>query len=163
MTSGVTDSLEAGLACERCAVPVHDGTAIVQRLRTEGHQVTLARLAVIRAVATQGRPFTAGDLCEAVASTSPTVGRATVFRTLELLVEAGVLHRLHALRGDASYVMRDPARTNDAHLYLICTACDGVTEIRDAALPALLASVAAREAFRAESGLLEIVGRCQSC
>ena len=149
--------------CERCLVPTTDGSHIVAALRLAGHQVTPARDVVIRAVAAQARPFTAGQLCDAVAALDPTVGRATVFRTLELLEAAAVLDRLHAVRGDASYVARDPTSPHQTHQYLVCTVCDGVTEVVDATLAALLQNVAARQSFRAERGLVEIVGRCQSC
>ena len=149
--------------CERCLVPTTDGSHIVAALRLAGHQVTPPREAVIRAVAAQARPFTAGQLCEAVSQADPGVGRATVFRTLELLESAGVLDRLHAVRGDASYVARDLSSPHTTHQYLVCTACDGVTEVVDATLAALLQQVAARQSFRAERGLVEIVGRCQSC
>ncbi|CAA9248033.1 MAG: hypothetical protein AVDCRST_MAG77-2988 [uncultured Chloroflexi bacterium] len=149
--------------CELCTVPVSDGAHIVRALRLAGYQVTPPRAAVVRAVAAQPRPFTAGHLCAAVAAHDPSVGRATVFRTLELLVDAGVLDRLHAVRGDASYVARDPSRPDQAHHYLVCSACDGVTKVEDADLRSLLGAVAARHAFRAEGGLLEITGRCQAC
>jgi Fur family transcriptional regulator, ferric uptake regulator len=149
--------------CELCTVPVSDGAHIVRALRLAGYQVTPPRAAVVRAVAAQPRPFTAGHLCAAVAALDPTVGRATVFRTLELLVDAGVLDRLHAVRGDASYVARDPSEPDQAHHYLVCSACDGVTKVADADLGPLLRAVAARHAFRADGGLLEITGRCQAC
>jgi Fur family transcriptional regulator, ferric uptake regulator len=149
--------------CELCTVPVSDGASIVRTLRLAGHQVTPPRAAVVRAVAAQARPFTAGHLCAAVAAHDPTVGRATVFRTLELLVDAGVLDRLHAVRGDASYIARDPLRPDQPHHYLVCSACDGVTKVQDDALSGLLSDVAARHAFRADGGLLEIVGRCAAC
>ena len=149
--------------CERCSVPVTDGSAIVRALRISGHVVTPPREAVIQAVAAQPRPFTAGHLCAVVAERSPSVGRATVFRTLELLEEARVLDRLHAVRGDASYVARDPEYPDRPHHYLVCTVCDGVTELKDPRLAELLRNVAAEQSFRPADALVEIVGRCQAC
>lgn len=148
--------------CEKCQVPVSDGESIIQRLQLAGHLVTAARAAVVRAVAAQSRPFTASRLCAAVADQSPSIGRATVFRTLELLEEEGVLDRLHSLSGDASYVTRDPRRQGQHH-YLVCVTCDGVTEVADSRLDALLRGVAAENAFRAEGNLVEIFGRCPEC
>lgn|GEM_PF-5917299 len=149
--------------CERCSVPVTDGSAIVRALRISGHVVTPPREAVIQAVAAQPRPFTAGHLCAVVAERSPSVGRATVFRTLELLEEARVLDRLHAVRGDASYVARDPEYPDRPHHYLVCSVCDGVTELKDPRLAELLRNVAAGQSFRPADALVEIVGRCQAC
>ncbi len=84
--------------CDKCRVPVSDGTSIVRHLRLAGHEVTPARAAVIQAVAAQPRPFTASELCAAVAERAPSVGRATVFRTLDLLEQARVVDRLHSLQ-----------------------------------------------------------------
>jgi Fur family ferric uptake transcriptional regulator len=149
--------------CEVCLTPVSDGRHIVSALRLAGHAVTPPREVVIRAVAAQPRPFTAGAICAAVTAIDPSVGRATVFRTLELLEEAGALDRLHAVRGDASYVARDPERPDRPHQYLVCTVCDGVTELEDPRLAPLLRSAAAARAFRPEGALVEILGRCQAC
>jgi Fur family ferric uptake transcriptional regulator len=148
--------------CERCQVPISDGGEIIQRLQLAGHLVTPPRAAVVRAIAAQPRPFTASQLCAAVAERSPSIGRATIFRTLELLEQEGILDRLHSLKGDASYVTRDPQRPRRHH-YLVCAACDGVTEVEDPRLDTLLHSVAARHAFRAEGHLVEIFGRCPEC
>ena len=148
--------------CERCQVPVSDGSEIIRRLQLAGHLVTPARAAVVQAVAAQARPFTASQLCAAVAERAPSVGRATVFRTLDLLEQEGVLDRLRSLKGDASYVARDPQR-GDEHHYLVCSACDGVAEVEDPRLDALLRSVAVQHAFRAEGSLVEIFGRCPEC
>lgn len=149
--------------CEKCRVPVSDGATLVQRLRLAGHQVTPARAAVVRAVAAQARPFTAGQLCTAVATEAPSVGRATVFRTLELLEAEGLLDRLYSLGSHVSYVVRDPARPPRLHQYLVCAVCNGVTEIADHRLEGALLAVAGRHAFRAEGMLVEILGRCPAC
>jgi Fur family transcriptional regulator, ferric uptake regulator len=167
--------------CARCRVPVPSAGILARRLRLAGHQVTPPRAAVLAAVAAQTRPFTAGDLCAAVAAESPSVGRATVFRTLELLVTAGVLDRLYSLGPHVSYVVRglDPAgravaergaerggragRRGERVLYLVCAACNGAQEITDAGLTAALRDAAARHAWPAEGALVEIMGRCPAC
>jgi Fur family transcriptional regulator, ferric uptake regulator len=157
--------------CARCRVPVPSAGILARRLRLAGHQVTPPRAAVLAAVAAQTRPFTAGDLCAAVAAESPSVGRATVFRTLELLVTAGVLDRLYSLGPHVSYVVRAPAyqtepqteRRPERVLYLVCAACNGAQEIADAGLTAALRDAAARHAWPAEGALVEIMGRCPAC
>jgi Fe2+ or Zn2+ uptake regulation protein len=147
--------------CARCRAPATGAVALARHLRLAGHQVTAARTAVLAAVAAQVRPFTAGDLCAAVAAAAPSVGRATVFRTLELLVAEGLLDRLYSLGPHVSYVARDPAlggRTGRAGpgsatdaraervLYLVCATCHGAREIADDGLAAALRDAAARGA-----------------
>jgi Fur family transcriptional regulator, ferric uptake regulator len=153
--------------CPRCRVPAPSAGSLVRRLRLAGYQVTPPRAAVLAAVAAQSRPFTAGDLCAAVAAGAPAVGRATVFRTLELLVTAGLLDRLYSLGPHVSYVVRGPARPPAGRpervLYLVCAACNGAQEITDAGLTAALRDAAARHAWPTEGALVEIMGRCPAC
>lgn len=154
--------------CEKCRPPVSDAGEIIRYLRRVGHEVTRSREAVVDAVAAQARPFTAGQLCAAVAELAPSVGRATVFRTLELLEEEHVLDRVHSLRGDAGYVVRTPERWGKGrqarpHQYLVCAACEGVTEVADPRIAALLQLVAQQRGFRLDGQLVELSGRCPSC
>src|SRR6266511_3574631 len=132
--------------CDKCRVPVSDGTSIVRHLRLAGHEVTPARAAVIQAVAAQPRPFTASELCAAVAERAPSVGRATVFRTLDLLEQARVVDRLHSLQQGPGYVARDLERSEQPAHYLVCVTCDGVTQLLDQALERALAAAARQHA-----------------
>jgi Fur family ferric uptake transcriptional regulator len=180
MRQGITQ------ACASCHVPAPAAGTLEGRLRLAGHQVTPARRAVLGAVAAQTRPFTAGDLCAAVGAAAPSVGRATVFRTLDLLVDEGLLDRLYSLGPHVSYVPRDPSppgppaagasgasgaeggatsgRPPAGHaLYLVCATCHGAREIADAGLAAALLAAAARHAWPAEGALVEILGRCPAC
>jgi Fur family transcriptional regulator, ferric uptake regulator len=157
MRQGISDD------CARCRVAAPAAGVLVRCLRLAGHQVTPSRAAVIGAVVGQDRPFSAGELCAAVASASPAVGRATVFRTIDLLVAEGLLDRLYSLGSHVSYVVRDPAHPARPHHYLVCAACRGVTEIADDGLDDALRAVAGRHTFLAEGTLVEILGRCPAC
>jgi Fur family transcriptional regulator, ferric uptake regulator len=151
------------LTCDRCTLPPPNPNEIVRHLRLAGHQVTPAREVVVRAVAAYSRPFTAGQLCANVSQVAPATGRATVFRTLDLLTEARVVDRLHSLHGDASYVVRHTVGSEGPHWYLICSACDGVTDITNAEISAALAAAVREHAFRMEDSHLEVLGRCRDC
>jgi Fur family ferric uptake transcriptional regulator len=135
---------------------------VIRRLRLAGHQVTAARAAVVETIAALGRPFTAGELCAAVGARAPSVGRATIFRTLELLEEEGLVARLFR-RSGPSYVLCDAAHPARSRHFLVCVACDGVAEFDDPRLATLLQSVAQRQAFRPEADFVEIFGRCRAC
>jgi Fe2+ or Zn2+ uptake regulation protein len=141
-------------------MPLADAGEVVRRLRLAGHQVTAARAAVIRAVAAQQQPFTATQLCRTVEAQAPGVGRATVFRTLELLESEHVLDHLQT---QGRYVVRDARERDTAPWYLLCTSCDGVTDVQDEELGAAILSTARRHAFTPHASRIEIVGRCRSC
>ena len=70
------------------------GTSTADRLREAGERVTRQRLAVADALAAFGRQISAQDLYRRLHRSDPSIGRATVFRTLESLVAAGVARRL---------------------------------------------------------------------
>jgi len=132
----------------------------LRRLEALGHGVTPARRSVVEAVAAQPNRFTATALCTAVAHRSPTIGRATVFRTLGLLVRVGVLERLHSAGGRDSYVVGERARH---HHHLVCSSCGTVIDLEGCGLAELIESVAHQHSFRVEGHLVEIFGLCPTC
>ena len=153
--------------CDQCRIPASDGESLVRALRLAGFQVPPPREAVVRTVAAYERPFTAGQLCDAVAARDPSVGRATVFRTLELLEREGLVDRVHLVTGTDRYVRRDvpDEHSGERHPrhYLVCSACEGISQVADARIDATLAIAARQHAFRPEGNLVQIYGRCQEC
>ena len=72
------------------ATPVLDPTSTADRLAAAGERVTRQRLLVADALASAARQVSAQDLYDRLRRVEPRIGRATVFRTLEALVVAGV-------------------------------------------------------------------------
>ncbi|MCX6020138.1 MAG: Fur family transcriptional regulator [Chloroflexi bacterium] len=132
---------------------------IIERLRSAGHRMTQPRQVVIEVVAGQHSRFTAGDLCDAVASRAPSVGRATVFRTMQLLSEAGVLERVHGDGGRDAYVV--DARGH--HHHMVCGGCGAIVSLESCGLDDFLSGLAERYGFVADGHFVEVYGRCQQC
>lgn len=132
---------------------------ILERLRAAGHRLTQPRQSIIEAVAGQQSRFTAGELCDEVARRAPTVGRATVFRTMQLLAEAGVLERVHGEGGHDAYIVD----TRGHHHHMVCGNCGAVVSLEGCGLEDFLTDLAARYGFTAEDHLVEIYGRCEAC
>jgi Fur family transcriptional regulator, ferric uptake regulator len=148
---------------QRSAFPVM--RELETRLAKAGHRLTSPRKVVLRQVAAQGTPFTASDLLAGVANIAPEVGRATVFRTLDLLVELGVLQRVHIEQSGNwahSYML---CGLNDAHHHhLVCTGCGRITDFAGCFLDtALLKHVQATARFQVEAHHLELYGQCATC
>ncbi len=125
------------------------------RLTARGHRVTAPRQAVLVALAAKGAPFTIEEVSGAV----PGVGRATVFRTVRLLLESGLLCRIVLEDGSIRYELSE----SDHHHHLVCSRCGGVTEFGDAALDALIVANARAEDFALAGHSLELYGECRSC
>src|SRR5690606_37213318 len=97
---------------------------ILHRLEQAGHRLTEPRVQLVKAVAArEQRPFTGEDLYEGLRGTG--LGRATVFRTLRLLQQLGVLARLHLADGCQRYIVTPAAgsRGSGHHDRLICREC----------------------------------------
>jgi Fur family transcriptional regulator, ferric uptake regulator len=140
-----------------------DITTILEKLEREGYRLTGPRRLVLDEVLSRGGPFTSADLLEAVQRGAPGVGRATVFRTLELLAQIGVVQRIHQDAdggGCNAYLACDPHH----HHHLICSGCGAIADfVEDRAIEKLMHDIAGTTGFRVEGHRLELTGVCPSC
>lgn len=128
-------------------------------LGAAGYRLTSPRGAIVDRVLQQREPFTATELLEDLRARAPEVGRATVFRTLNLLISIGVVQRVR-LRGDVEgYV----ACGTSHHHHVVCSVCGAVGEVDSPALEDALSSAAAASGFKLRSHALELSGLCASC
>lgn len=97
-------------------------------LRTHGLQVTAQRLAVLRAV--DSRPhITAHGVAEAVRDEIGSISRQSVYDTLSVLVDNGMIRRIQP----AGSATRYEGRVGDNHHHLVCRRCDRVVDVDCAA------------------------------
>jgi Fur family transcriptional regulator, ferric uptake regulator len=110
---------------------------------------------VIDAVAGTAAPSTPLELYDVVRRTAPGLGLATIYRTVELLRNAGSIRRL---AGSEAYVRCRPGH----HHHLVCVECGDVQETELCAVPAA-AELERRHGFTAASHELDIYGTCARC
>ena len=134
---------------------------IVEMLRDRGYRVTLPRQAIVEALFTFERAFSADDLIQHLSDRDPGVGRATVFRTLDMLVSLDLLDRLHAADGCHSYVLAH-SRSHHYH-HLICNSCGTVVPFESCNIESLYPTVSKETDFQISSHMLELFGLCGSC
>jgi Fur family ferric uptake transcriptional regulator len=130
-----------------------------ERLHAAGERVTPQRLLVAEALATAGRQLTAQELLQRVRRRSPGIGRATVFRTVEALVAAGVARRLELENHVYGYVACQP----EHHHHLACHVCGRVEEIGEVYVRPVAERVAADTGFVIDDARLDFYGRCARC
>jgi Fe2+ or Zn2+ uptake regulation protein len=137
------------------------GTAasLLAALDGAGYRVTGPRRAVAELVAHRGGPFTAADLLADARSGRVGIGRATVFRALEVFSELGVVERLDLPSGEHAYVGCEPAH----HHHVVCDRCGRTTEIDDAGVRDVVGAIERRTGFQIDSHRLELFGRCPDC
>ena len=133
-------------------------------LQERGYRLTAARRAILAALADAGGHVTADELAAAVARAprdriAPRVGRMTVYRTLDLLGELGLLRPVYQGTGAAHYVLL----LDGHHHHLVCSRCRRVIEFDECALAELAETVGRRYGFAVEGHLLEFYGHCSEC
>ena len=85
-----------------------------------------------------------------------------VYRALDKLVEAGMVHRLESLNAFVACRQPDCAR-HETIAFMICDSCGAVAEMADHGLDQRLAMLAAKEAFHLRHAAIELRGTCQGC
>ena len=130
---------------------------LVTALRDRGMRVTPQRVMLHRALGEVDRHVTADELLDAVADRLPNVSLPTIYATLELFEELGMVRRVQR----AGTTLFDP-RT-DSHHHLICTVCGSIEDLDSELDTAALERAAVRHGF--ELGRIEAVvhGRCAAC
>jgi Fe2+ or Zn2+ uptake regulation protein len=131
----------------------------VAALERAGHRVTEPRRVVARLIAGRVGHFTAADLVADARASHLRIGRATVFRALDLFAELGAVERLDLPSGDHAYVTCEPAH----HHHVICSGCGRTADVDDAGLQAVTSQIARRTGFRIDAHRLEMFGLCADC
>lgn len=126
---------------------------LATRLRARGLRMTPQREQVLDAVYALGHA-TPEQLRESV----PEVDLTTVYRTLELLEELGLVRHTHLGHGAPAY---RPA--GDQHIHLVCHSCGAVTDTDPALADELAARLEARSGFVLDRSHFTVFGRCGSC
>lgn len=128
-------------------------------LQARGYRLTGARQAIIAALHDAGRYLTAQQLYEGLRGRS--VGLASVYRTLELLVDLNLARKRPAGGGEAAYLASPDRR----RALLTCTRCGLVRAIDPALCPtaALLAAAAVATDFALHHATLDFYGVCPAC
>ena len=132
--------------------PLHDA------LRARGQRVTPQRLMIASAVRGLDHHATAEQIHGAVAERMPGVSLPTVYATLELLEEMGMVRRLASDTGTALF---DP-RT-EAHHHLVCRRCGAVADVDGTIDDDAVVRAARRAGFAPDDAQLVIRGVCAGC
>lgn len=132
---------------------------IKERMADNGYRLTPARQAIVDALVRCEGHITADELAQQVRARAPHVGRMTVYRTLELLCELGVVRPIYQGTGAAHYILM----ANGSHHHLICTRCHSVIQFEECQAMDLAQQLARQFNFHIYSHLLELHGLCENC
>ena len=128
---------------------------IMAILEDRGYRSTGPRRDVIHALEGKRDSFSAAQICDEL----PGVGRATVYRTVKLLLEAGVICKLTMPNGEPTYAL---ARIEHHH-HTICLGCGTVGDFRDATIERMMRAVGNEISGEIVGHRMEFYITCQDC
>jgi Fur family ferric uptake transcriptional regulator len=129
-----------------------------EQLRARGYRVTPQRQLVLEAVARLDHA-TPEEIGAQVQQTARGVNISTIYRTLELLEQIGMVTHTHLGHGAPIYHLASDA----GHVHLVCQECGRVSEIGPDAIRPLITALAERHGFETDVGHLTVFGRCADC
>ncbi len=128
--------------------------------RAQDLRLTAQRRRVLQLVWSSHRPMGAYDVLEAMSADGKRYAPPTVYRALEFLIGAGLVHRLDSL--NAYIGCADPRHAHSGQ-FLICTACRSVLELDDSDMDRVIRERSGALGFKPESVGLEVQGLCKNC
>lgn len=136
---------------------------VKESLKLKGYKLTPQRRAVVNKVLeNRGSHLTAEELYELVKKECPEIGLATIYRTIQLLEEVGMICKLNLDDGCNRYELVDEEETHHHH-HLICTKCGKVIEVAEDLLDAIERNVEEKYKFKIENHSVKFLGICNKC
>lgn len=136
-----------------------DAAAIVGAFEDAGYRLTAPRRALAGLIAGRTGHFTADELLLESQARKLGPGRATIFRTLDVLAELGVVERLDLPSGEHAFVACESAH----HHHVICSSCGRSTGVMDNGLDRIAAAIGRQTGYRVDGHRLELFGLCPAC
>ena len=134
-------------------------TTLQAALDDAGYRRTGARRSIADLIAAKRGPFTAADLVEDARARRLGIGRATIFRTLDVLADLHAVERLDLPTGEHAYVACEPVH----HHHVVCSNCGASRDVDDAGWRAVVSDIERRTGYRIDDHRLELFGRCPDC
>ena len=133
---------------------------IESELRRRGYKVTSQRRRIIGAIMSVREHMTPARIYDMISRDEPGIGLVTIYRTLEILIELGLVCEVHVGGNCRSYLLRRPA---GHHHHLVCSECGTVIDFTGCDLSQLEDRLSEEKSFEIDGHILEFIGRCQGC
>ena len=134
--------------------------SFVRFLRHRNARVTEARRIVLKRVLQRHDHFRADDLAEDLSSGTDRVSRGTIYRTLTLLAQAGIVNEI---RDDDMHIHYEHVFGHRRHEHMVCDRCGKFIEFVDPVIEEHIADNCRARRFRPRVHRLVVFGRCEEC
>jgi len=132
---------------------------LLEMLRERGYRLTPQRMMVVEAIEGSDDHISAEEICAKARTKYPYINMSTVYRTLELLTEQGLVTETDLGGGRLLYHPAGKAH----HHHLVCRKCGGVRDIDTSVLQHLRNELSVKYGFDADLAHIAIFGTCQNC
>jgi Fur family transcriptional regulator, ferric uptake regulator len=139
------------------------------KLKGGGYRLTMPRQIILDVISETTDHLSAEEIYHKVHSAYPSIGLTTVYRTLELLVNMGLIHKFDFGDGRARYeIVEDPKSTRHHH-HLVCTGCGRIIDYADfineeiELLKKTEKSLSKKYNFSIHKHLIQFYGHCDKC
>ncbi|NMF04989.1 Fur family transcriptional regulator [Clostridium beijerinckii] len=140
-----------------------DMNALKEDLKKKGYKLTPQRRSIVDTIIeNEGQHLTAEEIYDSVKKSCPEIGLATVYRTILLLEELGVISRLDLNDGCSRYEIVHSNETHRHH-HLICNICHKVLEVQDDLLEDLESGIENQYKFKILDHSVKFFGVCDEC
>ncbi len=139
------------------------------RFRGAGFRITLPRQAILEVLGKTSKHLSAEDIYLAVYKIYPAVGLTTIYRTLELLVQMGLVLKFDFGDGRARYELAAGPKGTRHHHHLVCTNCGRVVDYADfiddeiELLQQIERGLSKKYNFKITNHLIQFYGLCDKC
>ena len=140
-----------------------DYDVLKEDLKKKGYKLTPQRRAIVDTIVdSEGKHLTAEEIYDEVKKRCPEIGLATVYRTILLLEEIGIVSRLHLNDGCSRYELVHSDERHRHH-HIICNECNSVIEVEDDLLDELEESIEKNYGFKIMDHSVKFYGICKEC
>ena len=135
------------------------GVGIIDRLKKLGYRLTPQRMMIVSAIENSNDHISAEEIYSQVVDKYPNVNISTIYRTLELLEQLGLVTKTDLGGGRVRYHPADKGH----HHHLICQECGAIIDLNESVLSSLKDALLREYSFVADLRHLGIFGRCVKC
>ena len=135
-------------------------SAYLERLRPSGGKRSSKRDLIVNVFLNREGHMSADDLVEIIRRDKHKISRATVYRTLQWMVDAGIARKVDFGEGRCRF---EHSYRHPRHFHLICKTCNQSSEFISSDIEVLVEEIASARGFSARQSVLQIYGTCEGC
>jgi len=139
------------------------------KFRGCGYRMTTGREALLDVLSQANEHLSAEDIYMKIHPVYPAVGLTSIYRTLDILVNIGLIHKFDFGHGRARYELAEGPKGKRHHHHLVCTGCGRVIDYTDfideevALLKKTEEGLSQKYNFRIDNHLIQFYGLCDAC